>query len=62
MRSWLWFLTRTTDCRIFQDKTLPEIIKEVFADHPVAVFEERLTGTYASASTASSTARPTSTS
>ena len=27
---WLWFLTRTADCRIFQNKTAPDIIKEVF--------------------------------
>jgi type VI secretion system secreted protein VgrG len=46
LRPWLWFLTRTADCRIFQDKTPPEIIKEVFADHKVAVFDEHLTGTY----------------
>ena len=24
---WLWFLTRTADCRIFQEKTVPEIIE-----------------------------------
>jgi type VI secretion system secreted protein VgrG len=46
MRSWLWFLTRTADCRIFQDKTVPDIIKEVFADHPVAMFEDGLNGSY----------------
>jgi type VI secretion system secreted protein VgrG len=27
---WLWFLTRTTDCKIFQDKTAPQIIEAVF--------------------------------
>jgi len=46
VRSWLWFTTRTADCRIFQEKTVPDIIKEVFADHPVAVFEDGLTGKY----------------
>jgi len=46
VRAWLWFLTRTTDCRIFQEKTVPEIIKEVFADHKMAVFEDGLTATY----------------
>src|SRR5215510_12101897 len=46
VRSWLWFTTRTADCRIFQEKTVPEIIKEVFADHPVAVFEDGLAGRY----------------
>ena len=29
---WLWFLTRTTDCRIFQNKSVPEIIEQVFKD------------------------------
>jgi type VI secretion system secreted protein VgrG len=29
---WLWFLTRTADCRIFQNKTIPEIIKQIFTD------------------------------
>jgi type VI secretion system secreted protein VgrG len=47
VRSWLWFLTRTSDCRIFQDKTAPDIIKEVFQDHSMAVFDDGLTGTYA---------------
>jgi type VI secretion system secreted protein VgrG len=27
---WLWFLTRSTDCRIFQKMTIPDIIAEVF--------------------------------
>ena len=29
---WLWFLTRTTDCRIFQNKSVPEIIEQIFGD------------------------------
>ena len=29
---WFWFLTKTTDCRIFQEKTVPEIIKEVVGE------------------------------
>ncbi len=29
VRSWLWFLTRTADCRIFQGKSVPEIFKAV---------------------------------
>ena len=28
---WLWFLTKRSDCRIFQAKTIPEILEEVFA-------------------------------
>lgn len=43
---WLWFLTRTTDCRIFQQKTVPDIIKQVFGDLGFSDFEERLSGGY----------------
>jgi type VI secretion system secreted protein VgrG len=43
---WLWFLTRTADCRIFQDMTVPDIVKKVFADHPTADFTFDLTATY----------------
>jgi len=32
MVPWLWFLTRTADCRIFQEKKIPEIIEQVFGD------------------------------
>ena len=44
---WLWFLTRCADCRIFQDKTVPEILKEVFRDRGFTDFEEHLSGSYA---------------
>ena len=47
VRPWLWFLTRSSDCRIFQDMTVPDIVKRVFADHgSIAVHEFRLTGSY----------------
>ena len=46
VRPWLWFLTRTTDCRIFQEMNVPDIVKKVFADHPTADFKLELTGTY----------------
>jgi len=42
LRPWLWLLTRTTDCRIFLNKTVPEIIKEVFNDRQFADFESRI--------------------
>ena len=29
---WLWFLSRATNCRIFQHKTVPDILKQVFDD------------------------------
>src|SRR5262249_50700927 len=37
---------RTTDCRIFQDMTVPDIVKKVFGDHPTADFKFELTGSY----------------
>src|SRR5262245_16710970 len=44
---WLWFLTRTSDCRIFQDKTVRQIVEEVLADHStVADFAFELTENY----------------
>src|SRR5439155_5995679 len=46
VRSWLWFLTRTADCRIFQEMTVPDIVKKVFGDHSTADFKLELTGTY----------------
>jgi len=42
---WLWFLTRTSDCRVFQDKTVREIVDMVFVDHP-ADCQWHLTGEY----------------
>jgi type VI secretion system secreted protein VgrG len=29
---WLWFLSRTADCRIFQNKKIPKIIEQIFQD------------------------------
>ena len=46
LRPWLWFLTRTSDCKIFQEKLVADIIKEVFRDNGFADFEDRLSGTY----------------
>jgi type VI secretion system secreted protein VgrG len=43
---WLWFLTRCSDCRIFQQKKVPDIIKEVFKDHGFTDYEESLSGSY----------------
>jgi type VI secretion system secreted protein VgrG len=49
LRPWLWFLTRTSDCRIFQDQTVPDIVKKVFADYGgIAHFEFKLTRSYRS--------------
>ncbi len=45
-RPWFWFLTRTQDCRIFQNQTVLEIIDEVLADHAIAVVDRRTTAAY----------------
>jgi type VI secretion system secreted protein VgrG len=43
---WLWFLTRTTNCRIFQKMSVPDIVKKVFTDLGFTDFETKLTGKY----------------
>jgi type VI secretion system secreted protein VgrG len=43
---WIWFLTRSSDCRIFQGLTVPEIIAQVFKDHGFSDVKDRLHGTY----------------
>jgi type VI secretion system secreted protein VgrG len=44
---WLWFLTQTANCRIFQKKTAPEIIQKVFDDLGFTDYELELKNTYA---------------
>jgi type VI secretion system secreted protein VgrG len=46
VRPWLWFLTRTSDCRIFQGLSVPDIVKKVFEDHGNANFEFKLFRSY----------------
>jgi type VI secretion system secreted protein VgrG len=46
MVPWLWFLTRTADCRIFQNQKVPDIIQKIFTDLKFHDFELRLYGTY----------------
>jgi type VI secretion system secreted protein VgrG len=45
-RPWLWLLTRTSDCRIFQNVSVPDIVKDVLGKYPEIKFESRLTGDY----------------
>jgi type VI secretion system secreted protein VgrG len=47
VRPWLWLLSQTSTCRVFQNKTVPQIIKEVFRAHGLTDFHESLTGDYA---------------
>jgi len=46
LRPWLWLLTRTSDCRIFQHMTVPQIVKQVFRDLGFSDFEDSLTQAY----------------
>ncbi len=44
---WLWFLTRSTDCRIFQDMDVKDILDEIFTDFGCGeMVEDTLTATY----------------
>jgi type VI secretion system secreted protein VgrG len=44
---WLWFLTQTTDCRIFQEMTVVEIIAKIFTDLGFSDFEtSQVAGTH----------------
>jgi type VI secretion system secreted protein VgrG len=45
VRPWLWFLTCTSDCKIFQKKSVVEILDEVFSDYDYPV-EKHLKATY----------------
>ncbi|WGT65743.1 type VI secretion system Vgr family protein [Variovorax paradoxus] len=45
VQPWLWYLTRTTDCRIFQNKSVPEVLDEVLGKYGFE-FEKRLAGSY----------------
>jgi len=42
LRPWLWFLTRTRNSRIFQNLTVPEIIKKVFDGHGLSDYRDEL--------------------
>src|SRR5262249_10819469 len=43
---WFWFLTRTSDCRIFQEKQVPDIITQIFAEHGFQDFKLNLYGSF----------------
>lgn len=43
---WLWALTRSSDCRIFQEQAIPDIVQQVFRDRGSKDFLSSLSGTY----------------
>jgi type VI secretion system secreted protein VgrG len=46
VRPWLWLLANTTDCRIFQQMSVVEIVEKIFSKYGAAKFEKRLQGSY----------------
>jgi type VI secretion system secreted protein VgrG len=46
VRPWFWLLTRTADCRIYQEKTVPQIYEELVKQYGFTDYELRLKGTY----------------
>ncbi len=48
LRPWYWLLTRTSDSRIFQFMTVPDIIRAVFSDNGFSDYEMRLFEDYRS--------------
>jgi type VI secretion system secreted protein VgrG len=43
---WTWFLSLITDCRIFEAKTAPQIIEQIFKDQGFQDYRLTLTGSY----------------
>ncbi len=46
MIPWLGFLEKASNCRIFQEKSIPDILKKVFEPYSIKNFKTRLTGTH----------------
>ena len=43
---WLWFLSLSSDCRIFQDMSVLDIVEQVFKAHHFSDFQIKCTKTY----------------
>jgi type VI secretion system secreted protein VgrG len=46
MVPWTWLLTRYADCKIFHNKTVREILEQVFKDRSVSDYQINLNGSY----------------
>ncbi len=46
VRPWPWFLTLHADCRIFQEKSALEVIKEIFSDRGFSDIQDKTSATY----------------
>ena len=43
---WLWLLTKTSDLRIFQEKSAVDIIEQIFAEKGLSDYTKKLNGSY----------------
>src|SRR5580704_6839221 len=43
---WLWFLTRTINCQIFQNKSIPDIITAIFGQFGFSAYQTNFQGSY----------------
>lgn len=43
---WLWFLTKTADCRIFQQMSIPDIIEKIFKEYGFTQYKLNLNGAH----------------
>ncbi len=46
VRPWFWMLTRTQDCRVFQEQTAVQIIRALFSEYGFSDIQDRLSDTY----------------
>ena len=46
MVPWTWLLTRYADCKIFHNKTVQEVLEQVFKDRSVTDYQIKLNGSY----------------
>jgi type VI secretion system secreted protein VgrG len=46
LRPWLWFLRHTSNCKIFKDQSVPDIVKAVFDDRGYTDYKLKLTQSY----------------
>src|SRR5580704_1827286 len=44
---WLWFLSLAADCRVYENKSVPDIVEDVFKRNNWTDFKLQTTGTYA---------------
>lgn len=42
LRPWLWFLTRTADCRVFEQASVPDIIKQICKERGFSDIEDKM--------------------